>query len=139
VRSGRILNLMRRSIGTVRLRGWRGLERMGQILAGWVARTRPLAGPLSPRGPQPVDFQNAALARMPQWADSPTFGGTRVVVPSQHRDYPAFSSNTLDLNRLEWVVVAPRVREVLRSPAALSMQKVVVHSPNSALLSAAFR
>ncbi len=23
-------------------------------LAGWVARTRPLAGPLSPRGPQPV-------------------------------------------------------------------------------------
>src|SRR5579859_951939 len=23
-------------------------------LAGWVARTRPLSGPLSPRGPQPV-------------------------------------------------------------------------------------
>jgi hypothetical protein len=23
-------------------------------LAGWVARTRPLTGPLSPRGPQPV-------------------------------------------------------------------------------------
>jgi hypothetical protein len=25
-----------------------------QKLAGWVARTRPLAEPLSPRGPQPV-------------------------------------------------------------------------------------
>lgn len=23
-------------------------------MAGWVARTRPLSGPLSPRGPQPV-------------------------------------------------------------------------------------
>src|ERR1700688_2229590 len=26
----------------------------GKNLAGWVARTRPLAEPLSPRGPQPV-------------------------------------------------------------------------------------
>jgi hypothetical protein len=31
---------------------WRGKQEMK--LAGWVARTRPLAEPLSPRGPQPV-------------------------------------------------------------------------------------
>ena len=29
-------------------------EREKRKLAGWVARTRPLSGPLSPRGPQPV-------------------------------------------------------------------------------------
>src|SRR6266478_296882 len=32
---------------------WREEERERK-LAGWEARTRPLAGPLSPRGPQPV-------------------------------------------------------------------------------------
>ena len=31
-----------------------GLRQEGKNLAGWVARTRPLSGPLSPRGPQPV-------------------------------------------------------------------------------------
>ena len=31
-----------------------GEETARKRLAGWVARTRPLAEPLSPRGPQPV-------------------------------------------------------------------------------------
>ena len=39
-----------------RIQIWtRGEGREGKLkVAGWVARTRPLAGPLSPRGPQPV-------------------------------------------------------------------------------------
>ena len=41
------------------------------VLAGWVARTRPLARPLSPRGPQPVGIQNAVSAQFAQWSDSP--------------------------------------------------------------------
>jgi hypothetical protein len=42
--------------------GWdRGMQKRTNKteLAGWVARTRPLAEPLSPRGPQPVGLQNA--------------------------------------------------------------------------------
>jgi hypothetical protein len=118
-----------------------GLERTSgwQFLAGWVARTRPLAGPLSPRGPQPVGFQDAARAGMPQWADSPTFGGTGVVVPSQHTGSKASPSNLLDLNNLEWVIVTRRVPEVLRLIGGISVQKIVANSPNSSLLSAAFR
>jgi hypothetical protein len=54
-------------------------------LAGWVARTRPLAEPLSPRGPQPVGLQNEFTACFSQWADSATFAGTRVVVLVQIR------------------------------------------------------
>jgi hypothetical protein len=34
--------------------GYKRLEISGLDMAGWVARTRPLAEPLSPRGPQPV-------------------------------------------------------------------------------------
>lgn len=35
--------------------GSRKVDRNGRSLVeGWVARTRPLAGPLSPRGPQPI-------------------------------------------------------------------------------------
>jgi hypothetical protein len=33
---------------------YRGRGKQKMKLAGWVARTRPLAEPLSPRGPQPV-------------------------------------------------------------------------------------
>ena len=39
-------------------------------LAGWVARTRPLTGPLSPRGPQPVLSKlQTAFARLNGPAD----------------------------------------------------------------------
>ena len=38
-------------------------------LAGWVARTRPLSGPLSPRGPQPVP---ATLDRARAGLNGPT-------------------------------------------------------------------
>jgi hypothetical protein len=50
-------------------------------MAGWVARTRPLAGPLSPRGPQPVVRQIIGDTRRPQWAARAIVSGTRVVVP----------------------------------------------------------
>jgi hypothetical protein len=36
------------------LRAGQNTRKTTQTLAGWVARTRPLAEPLSPRGPQPV-------------------------------------------------------------------------------------
>jgi len=42
-------------------------------LAGWVARTRPLAGPLSPRGPQPV-LCTLRVARARQWPPEPPSG-----------------------------------------------------------------
>jgi hypothetical protein len=61
-------------------------------LAGWVARTRPLAGPLSPRGPQPVDLQDAALTQISQWADSATFIGTGVVVLGERCSIPRSTS-----------------------------------------------
>jgi len=37
-------------------------------LAGWVARTRPLSGPLSPRGPQPVLGRLEVATWTSQWA-----------------------------------------------------------------------
>jgi hypothetical protein len=40
------------------------------LLAGWVARTRPLAGPLSPRGPQPVIIHARRSHFRAQWAAS---------------------------------------------------------------------
>jgi len=51
-----------------------------EILAGWEARTRPLAGPLSPRGPQPVGVQDGGAQQIAQWADGPKRGGTEGVV-----------------------------------------------------------
>jgi hypothetical protein len=45
---GRRIMPLSRSLGF----RWRGKQKIN--LAGWVARTRPLAEPLSPRGPQPV-------------------------------------------------------------------------------------
>ena len=51
------------------------------FLAGWVARTRPLAGPLSPRGPQPVIIHVRKGHRAAQWAASVNCPGTRVLVP----------------------------------------------------------
>ena len=49
-------------------------------VAGWVARTRPLAEPLSPRGPQPVLRSLRVLMWGPQWAARATRRGTGVVV-----------------------------------------------------------
>src|SRR5208283_2534541 len=63
------------------------------FLAGWVARTRPLAGPLSPRGPQPVIIHVRKGHRAAQWAASVNCPGTRVLVletrnaKAPHPDY----------------------------------------------------
>jgi hypothetical protein len=63
------------------------------FLAGWVARTRPLAGPLSPRGPQPVIIHVRKGHRAAQWAASVNCPGTRVLVRAtlnamaSHPDY----------------------------------------------------
>jgi len=49
-----------------------------EILAGWEARTRPLAKPLSPRGPQPVVLQvrvRAGNASMVRWPQKERYGG----------------------------------------------------------------
>ena len=48
--------------------------------AGWVARTRPLAEPLSPRGPQPV-VSLRDIAKITEWAVRARVQGTRVLVP----------------------------------------------------------
>jgi len=50
------------------------------LLAGWVARTRPLAGPLSPRGPQPVIMHVSKGHYASQWAASANSSGTHVLV-----------------------------------------------------------
>jgi hypothetical protein len=49
-------------------------------MVGWVARTRPLAGPLSPRGPQPTVPHTSERNWKPQWPDGSTKRGTAVVV-----------------------------------------------------------
>jgi hypothetical protein len=55
--------------GTQRLRAeMTGIKRK---LVGWVARTRPLAEPLSPRGPQPIGLQIEGSLRLNQWSDGP--------------------------------------------------------------------
>jgi hypothetical protein len=38
-------------------------------MAGWVARTRPLTGPLSPRGPQPTVHHPKEVNDGPPWLD----------------------------------------------------------------------
>jgi len=50
------------------------------FLAGWVARTRPLAGPLSPRGPQPVVTHARRGHSIAQWAASLNWRGTHGLV-----------------------------------------------------------
>ena len=52
--------------------------------AGWVARTRPLAEPLSPRGPQPVTEKSTHLDGAPQWVCGATRRSTLVVVQRGH-------------------------------------------------------
>jgi hypothetical protein len=51
-----------------------------QKMAGWVARTRPLTGPLSPRGPQPTVHHPKEVNERPPWPDGHIQGGTGVVV-----------------------------------------------------------
>jgi len=52
----------------------RAKNREGRNLPGWVARTRPLAGPLSPRGPQPV-VSNYSLTPFPSMGRTTHFLG----------------------------------------------------------------
>jgi hypothetical protein len=47
-------------------------------MAGWVARTRPLTGPLSPRGPQPTVHHPKEVNASPPWPDGHIQGGTDV-------------------------------------------------------------
>src|SRR5437762_12809688 len=54
--------------------------------AGWVARTRPLAEPLSPRGPQPVTEKSTHLDGAPQWVSGATRRSTLVVVQRGHAE-----------------------------------------------------
>ena len=69
---------------------------------GWVARTRPLAGPLSPRGPQPIEFHLIQALRFPQWPNSPTWRGTAVLVLWPHPWLtPCALSITIKMNPLQ--------------------------------------
>jgi hypothetical protein len=48
-----------------------------RYLAGWVARTRPFAEPLSPRGPQPVVAEHRGAAKevpMGRWLQKYRYG-----------------------------------------------------------------
>jgi hypothetical protein len=49
----------------------------GKKLAGWVARTRPLAEPLSPRGPQPVIERLREQLRKTNGPKAPNFAVPR--------------------------------------------------------------
>jgi hypothetical protein len=54
-----------------------GKPELAGILAGWVARTRPFAEPLSPRGPQPVVAEHRGPAKevpMGRWLQKYRYG-----------------------------------------------------------------
>jgi hypothetical protein len=88
-----------------------------RYLAGWVARTRPFAEPLSPRGPQPVVAEHRGVPKKSQWADGSKNIGTGVLV-LRHSGGKCWRCNWLNSNSLEalqMVFIGFALREASRS------------------------